>query len=269
MAQNLLGNSLLKTWNLLPAALTTLSNTLALKSSQDSYALYQQQAVEYINTATQNAQIIRQKGEIDLRNLKYRNALERGNDIATVGAKGGNMSGSNLDIMIQKEKVRKMNEAATVGNTETQAMIEMRNGYQNAARTYGRLSAKAQSDKWAFTAAIFKGLEMYVGSTLQDMKQMDAINNYKKELNLRVQSAYDRINNNVLGGAFGDFISQNSKYSGIDHIQDALRKNAPPADTGNIVLNSAENNINSSLTNTSLLNQNGVDWNNNSINFGT
>lgn len=158
------------TMNFLPAALTTLSGLLSTPVNETEYELYRKQAQEYVSNARENAKLIRQKGEIDLRNLRYKNKLERGEDIATVGARGGKMSGSNLDVVLQKEKVRKMNEAVVEGDSITRSLIEMTNGYRRAASVYGTMAAKAEADKTAVWGHIMKGLTQYVASTAQDAK---------------------------------------------------------------------------------------------------
>ena len=156
--------------NFLPAALTTLSGLLSTPVNETEYELYRKQAQEYISNARENAKLIRQKGEIDLRNLVYKNKLERGEDIATIGARGGNMSGSNLDVVLQKEKVRRMNEAVVQGDSITRSLMEMSNGYTKAASVYGTLSAKAKADGVNVWGNIMKGLTQYVASTVQDAK---------------------------------------------------------------------------------------------------
>lgn len=168
-------SQLFDTNNFLPAALKTLSGILGTTASQSQYDLYKQQAQEYVNAARENAQIIKEEGAIALRNLQYRNKLERGIDVATVGAKGGNMSGSNLDVVLQKEKVRRMNEAVVHGDTINKSMIEMANGYRKAASAYGTLAAKADADKWNIWNSVLSGVSMYVGLTVDDRKMQDRL----------------------------------------------------------------------------------------------
>ena len=166
---NLFGSNS-RTWNVLPAVLTTWSNLLSTRGNETEYKLYKQQAKEYIQTARENADLIRSKGEIALRNLEYKDKLERGADIATLGAAGGNMSGTSLDVLVQKEKVRKMDEVTLKANYSNQAMLEIVNGYRQAGNTYGTLAAKANADKWGVWASILKGVEAYVGLQVRDAK---------------------------------------------------------------------------------------------------
>lgn len=170
--KNLFGNYNAGTWNVLPAVLTTWSNLLATRGSETEYDLYKEKARNYIETAKLNAELIRSKGEIALRNLEYKDKLETGADIATVGANKGNLSGTTLDVLVQKEKIRKMNEVTLQANYNNQAMLEMYNGYGQAAATYGTLAAKAESDKWGAWTSILKGVEAYTSLTLGDAKKV-------------------------------------------------------------------------------------------------
>lgn len=184
LAHNLFGNSKAGTWNVLPAVLNTWSNLLANKGNQTSYELYRQQARSYIDTAKDNAELIKNQGAIALRNLQYKNKLERGNDVVRVAAGNGKLSGSNLDVLVRKEKIRKMNEQTVNANYTIQAMLELTNGYRKAANEYGTLAAKAGADKYAALASILKGVETYMGLTVRDAKVQS------KEVNAREQAQY-------------------------------------------------------------------------------
>lgn len=172
---NPMGNWNAGTWNVLPAVLTTWSNLLAVKGHESEYALYREQAKNYKETARMNAELIKSQGEIALRNLVYKDKLERGADVARLGATGGNLSGTNLDVLVQKEKVRKMDEQTLRANYAQQAMLEVYNGYTQAANVYGTMAAKAQGDKYGVWASVFKGLETYVGLSMRDAKVENAV----------------------------------------------------------------------------------------------
>lgn len=178
---NPVGNTKANTWNVLPAVLTTWSNLLANKGNKTSYELYREQARNYIDTAKKNAELIENQGEIALRNLRYKNKLERGNDVVRVAAGNGNMSGSNLDLLVRKERIRKMNEQTINANFTNQAMMELSNGYRNAAHTYGTLAAKAGADKYSAIASFLKGIETYVGLQVRDAKIESATKNQKEQ----------------------------------------------------------------------------------------
>ena len=171
---NPMGNWNAGTWNVLPAVLTTWSNLLANQGNKSSYELYKEQAKNYVDTAKTNADLIRSEGEIALRNLEYKNKLQRGNDVLRIAASNMNLSGSNLDVLVRKEKIRKMNETTLKANYNNQIMMEMVNGYRQAGNTYLNLSAKAKGDKYSAIAAILKGVETYVGLSVRDAKVEDA-----------------------------------------------------------------------------------------------
>lgn len=181
---NPMGSTTMKTWNVLPAVLATWSNLLVNKGNESSYALYRQQALEFIHNAEENAELIKSRGEIELRNLVYKHKLEQGEDVAKLGARGGNLSGSNLDVLVQKEKIRKMDEQTVRAGTGVAAMQELVNGYRQAYSTYGTLRAHATSNKYAAWASIFKGIETYFG-----LQNRDYENIKKREEALRIQQA--------------------------------------------------------------------------------
>lgn len=167
---NPMGNWSQGTWNVLPAVLTTWANLVESSGNKTQYELYKQQAQEYINTAEMNADLIRKEGAIALRNLQYRNKIERGADVVKVAAQGGKMSGTNLDVMVQKEKVRKMDEQTIRANYANQALTAIYNGYNQAASTYGTLRAEATKNKYSAWASVLKGVQRYVASSVEDAK---------------------------------------------------------------------------------------------------
>jgi hypothetical protein len=185
---NPMGNWSQGTWNVLPAVLTTWANLVESSGNKTQYELYKQQARDYINTAEMNADLIRKEGAIALRNLEYRNKIDRGADIVKVAAAGGNMSGSNLDVMIQKEKVRKMDEQTIRANYANQALTAIYNGYNQAANTYGVLSAEATKNKYSALASILKGVQRYVTSSVEDSK-VATQNRVLKEQNEALRAA--------------------------------------------------------------------------------
>lgn len=222
LLKNPMGNWNAGTWNVLPSVLTAWANLIGTQGRESEYALYREQAKNYKETARMNADLIKSQGEIALRNLVYKDKLERGADVARLGATGGNLSGTNLDVLVQKEKVRKMDEQTLRANYAQQAMLEMYNGYNQAANVYGTLSAKAESDKYGIWASVFKGLETYVGLSMRDAKvengikegyvkaeyQKDFIETmYKDEVpkSLKINADENKVENNKTYGIIGDF----------------------------------------------------------------
>ena len=181
LLHNLFGNWNAGTWNVLPAVLTTWSNLISNGPNKTSYELYKEQARTYKETAEKNAKLIESQGAIALRNLQYQSKLQRGNDVLRIAASGSNMSGSNLDVVVRKEKIRAMNEMALRANYQNQILMELQNGYNKAAMTYGELAAKAEGDKKSPWLAILKGIETYVGLSVQDGKQASQLSNYAKQ----------------------------------------------------------------------------------------
>lgn len=234
---NLFGNWNAGTWNVLPAVLTTWSNLLNTQGNKTSYELYREQAKNYKETAEQNAKLIEQQGAIALRNLQYKNKLQRGNDVLRIAASGSNMSGTNLDIVARKEKIRAMNEMALKGNYQNQIMMELSNGYRKAAMTYGELAAKAGADKYGALASILKGLEVYVGLSVRDAKIKSEKQAQKEVIDYDYQAATDYTNYRYGKGQY----EKKTRMSG-----DYVERDLNPLNTeNNLLLAATNNNVNS------------------------
>jgi len=186
LGRNLPGNTQAGTWNVLPAFLSTWSNLIALNNqvSKDSFALYQQQAKDYIETAKKNARMLEKKEAIELRRLEYKEKLERSNDVLRVAASGSNIGGTHLDVVIRKEKIRKMDEMALRANYTLQSMMELDNGYRQAAQTYGAIYQQARNVKWGVLNAILKGVETYTGLTMRDAKIQNSLAATNQKINI-------------------------------------------------------------------------------------
>lgn len=175
--KNPVGSNTIGTGNLLPAAFTTFSNLLSLQGNKSQYELYKEQAREYVKAARDQAALIEKEGAIALRNMQYKNAQLRGQEKLAVAAKGGQMSGSNLDVLVRQEKIRLMDETTLKANYVNQAMLELNKGYQAAAGAYGTMATKASADKASVWASLLKGAEVYVASTVRDIKELKAVEN--------------------------------------------------------------------------------------------
>lgn len=189
--KNPMGNKQMGTWNVLPSVLSVWSNLLANQGNKTSYSLYKQQALDFIDNAKENAELIKKKGEIDLRNLRIKHNLEKGDDLAKLGARGGNLSGSNLDVLVQKEKIRKMDEQTLTANTAIQANQEIINGYRQAYTAYGNLRAYSVSNKWSAIASIVKGIETYVGLQARDKMTISNLEAKRDTLNKYKEATWD------------------------------------------------------------------------------
>ena len=211
---NIMGNNQASTWNVLPAVLTTWSNLLANQGNKTQYELYKEQARSYIDTARQNSELIKNQGEIALMSMRQKHKLERGNDIVRVAARGGNMSGSNLDVAVRKEKIRKMNETILKANYTNQAMLEMVNGYRQAGNVYGTLRAKASADKWAPLVSILKGVETYVGLQVRDAKVIENMQTkqvkMKEAFDMAIEDQITRYGAKTYDRVFSDNISDST-----------------------------------------------------------
>lgn len=170
--KNPMGNSKAGTWNVLPAVLSTWSNLIQLQNqtASDTYALYKKQAQEYIANAKRNADLVKKQEAIAIRNLQYKAKLESGNDVLRVAASNSNIGGTHLDVVVRKEKIRKMNEMAVRANYENQALMELNMGYNQAAQVYGTMYQNARNVKWGILDAVLKGIGTYTSLTARDAK---------------------------------------------------------------------------------------------------
>lgn len=189
MKNNIPGNMAAGTWNILPAVLSTWSNLIQLQNqtSKDSYSLYKQQAKEYVDAAKKNAQLLENQGMIALRNMQYKEKLERANDVLRVGASNSNLGGTHLDVIVRKEKIRKMNEMALRANYTNQALMELDNGYRQAAQVYGTMYQNAKTVKWGVLNAVLKGVEAYTGLTMRDARAQNQLS----VMNQNIDNTFD------------------------------------------------------------------------------
>ena len=185
--KNPMGSNKAGTWNVLPAVLSTWSNLIQLQNqtASDTYSLYKKQAREYITNARKNADLIKKQEAIALRNLLYQDKIERDNDVLRVAVSNSNISGTHLDVIIRKEKLRRMNEMAVRANYENQAAIEMNQGYNQAAQAYGVMYQTGRNVKWGILDAILKGVGTYTSLTGRDAKVVQNIDLAKESLNVK------------------------------------------------------------------------------------
>ena len=154
--------------NMMSGSLSTAWGILETSTPDSVYDLYKQQEAAVVNSATLNARRIRAKGEVELRSLEFNHAQSIGSDIVKVAAGHGNLSGSTLDVLMQKEKFQMMDEATVKTNTEVSAYEVMREGYMNAANYAMNAEIRAQGDAKAIAGAFVKGLGTYFGAEERD-----------------------------------------------------------------------------------------------------
>ena len=103
------------------ALFATMKSLYANQVPDEVYSLYKQQEQAIVSTANSNAEMVRAKGEVELRNLRYQHDREMGSDIIKVSGSGGNLSGSFLDALLQQRKYQMMDEQSVATNTINQA----------------------------------------------------------------------------------------------------------------------------------------------------
>lgn len=134
----------------------------------EAYALYKQQEQEIIATAESNAAMVRAKGEVELRNLRYQHDMAMGSDIIKVSGSGGNMSGSFLDALLQQRQYQMMDEKTVITNTINQASAIMKEGYRNAANVALQAQGMAQKQKYGVVGALLAGADKYFELAYKD-----------------------------------------------------------------------------------------------------
>ena len=220
--KNIFGNNTKQagTWNILPAVLTAWSNLAATSPSKTSYELYKEQAQTYKDTAEKNAKLIESQGAIALRNLRYQSKLQRGNDQLRIAASNSHMTGSNLDIVVRKEKIRAMNEMALRANYQNQILMELQNGYRKAGMAYGELAARAEGAKKSPLLAILKGIETYMGLTTRDGKVISQEANQKATVDYAHKAQIEYLDYEYTGNkkVKGDLSGDGKDYSSNEAI---------------------------------------------------
>lgn len=150
------------------ALFATMKSLYANQIPDEAYALYKQQEQEIIATAETNAAVIRAKGEVELRNLRYQHDKAMGTDIIKVSGSGGNLSGSFLDALMQQRKYQIMDEKTIATNTENQVAAVLKEGYRNAAHVAMQAQVTAQKQKQGVFGALMAGLDKYFELSFKD-----------------------------------------------------------------------------------------------------
>lgn len=163
--------------NAVAAGLSFAASLFESTTPTSVYELYKQQEQAVIDTAISNASKIRAKGEVELRNLDYTHRIQRGADVTKVAAAGGNLSGSFLDVLVQKAKFQMIDEATVKTNTEMTALETLREGYMNAATYAMNANLRAEGDKRAIALSLVRGVQTYLKGAFADKqasKQQDS-----------------------------------------------------------------------------------------------
>lgn len=171
--------------NAVNATVTGLFSAFAALSSFFSASAvqqyYQRQEQEYIRNAEEQARRLQLKGDIALRNLRYEHKLEQGTNEIAVAAAGGNLSGSNLDMLAQNHKYNVLDERTQQIETLWAVSDAKRSGFVNAISTAGNAQAtayKSQSNAWKALANYVQG----VSSGLLADKRADDTNKSRAQI---------------------------------------------------------------------------------------
>lgn len=150
------------------ALFATMKSLYANQVPDEVYSLYKQQEQAIVSTANSNAEMVRAKGEVELRNLRYQHDREMGSDIIKVSGSGGNLSGSFLDALLQQRKYQMMDEQSVATNTINQASAILKEGYRNAANVALQAQNMAQKQRHGVFGAIMAGVDKYFELAYKD-----------------------------------------------------------------------------------------------------
>lgn len=161
--------------NSINAAITgvfsALSNIVGVFSANKVFDLYEDQEKLYIAQANEEARRIQLKGDVELRNLSIKHAVQQGTQEMTAAATGGNLSGSTLDMLTQNYKYDVMDERTSSINTLWEVDNAKRAGYIKAIQTAGQAMQLAYGNRARAIAGIGTGLSTAVGALLKDQQQ--------------------------------------------------------------------------------------------------
>ena len=192
--------------------LTVATSLLSNVASATTYDLYKQQEQEVVRTALVNSKKIQAKGEVELRNLQYQHSQQIGKAINTVAGAGGNLSGSNIDVIMQKKKFALMDEATVQINTSNAAHEVMREGYLSAANYAMQAKIRAQTDKIAAVGALLKGVQTYFKDENADRAEQAR------------RKAITTVEDNRVDSVLNDIISQyGAGYAGDEDLNQAYK----------------------------------------------
>lgn len=180
------------------ALFATMKSLYANQVPDEVYSLYKQQEQAIISTANSNAEMVRAKGEVELRNLRYQHDREMGSDIIKVSGSGGNLSGSFLDALIQQRKYQMMDEQTVATNTINQASAIMKEGYRNAANVALQAQNMAQKQRHGIFGAIMAGVDKYFELSYKDKAEAarqsaaeDTLTNWTNRVMDRIKEDYN------------------------------------------------------------------------------
>lgn len=141
--------------------LVTAQSLLSSVSSSVTYDLYKQQEQQYIQNALVMAKRQKAAGEVELRNLEYTHTQQLGKAINTVAGAGGNLSGSALDVIMQKKRFAIMDESMVQINVSNAAHEVVREGFLNAANVAMQAKARAEADRFSAVGSMLRGFQKY------------------------------------------------------------------------------------------------------------
>jgi len=188
--------------NFLDSMLETLSMTMKSTTPKSVYELYKEQEQQTIQAALINSERIKAQGEIELRNLQYKHSIQRGADVTRVAAAGGNLSGSFLDVLMQKAKFQTMDETTVSLNTSNAMSQVLRDGYLTAATYAMNAKIRAEGDKRATAGAIIAGVQKYFKND-----QLERIEKARQEKMNSILEYRDTAFSSLMLDKYGEFFS--------------------------------------------------------------
>lgn len=158
--------------NILNASITGLFSALgtlgATLSTRKLMNYYKRQEGLYIENANEQARRIQLKGDIALRNLQIRHAMSQGKSELAVAAGGGNLSGSNLDKLVNNYKYDAMDERTSSIQTLWEKSNVQRDGYIRSIQMASQAQTLAYKNRTNALAALGKYMSTSISALLKD-----------------------------------------------------------------------------------------------------
>ena len=156
--------------------------------------LYKQQEAQYIDSAMQNARMIQLKGDIELRNLRYKHAEQQGLDeLAVAAGANASLSGSFLDRLVANHKYAQADERSVSLSTLWAVTEAKREGYIKAIATAGQAELQAINTRGKLWDSGINGIMRAANSLLQDTTAKKQVEAKREVIDYAIQKKQDLI----------------------------------------------------------------------------
>lgn len=222
--------------NVLNASITGLFSALGsiggVISSAKMYQIYQQQENYYLQNAAEQARRTQIKGDIALSNLRVKHATKEGTNELAVAAAGGNLSGSNLDKLVQNYKYDAVDERTSSLQTLWETSNIRRQGYIQAIGIAGQAMSTAYANRTSALTALGKFIGSFGTAIAKD------VDSYNKQ---NYQTTTDALTHNAQMKALERYYGSPKTVSGtVVDSGSSLLLNTDSAESETLIYNPNE-----------------------------